>query len=71
VATLAWNPGSGATTYYVEAGSAAGAADVARIEVGAATRYVVDVPPGTYFVRVRSLNARGVSAPSNEIIVRR
>ena len=69
VATLAWNPGSGATTYYIEAGSAAGAADVARIEVGAATRYVVDVPPGTYFVRVRAASATGVSGPSNEIVL--
>ena len=69
VATLTWNPGSGATSYYIEAGSAAGATDVTRIEVGAATQYVVDVPPGTYFVRVRATSATGVSGPSNEIVV--
>ena len=69
VATLTWNPGSGATSYYIEAGSAAGATDVPGIEVGAATQYVVDVPPGTYFVRVRATSATGVSGPSNEIVV--
>lgn len=69
VATLAWNPGSGATTYYIEAGSVPGATDLARIEVGAVTRYAVDVPPGTYYVRVRAASASGVSGPSNEIVV--
>lgn len=69
VATLTWSPGSGATTYYVEAGSVAGAADLARIEVGPTTRFSVDVPPGTYFVRVRAASASGVSGPSNEIVV--
>lgn len=69
VATLSWGPGSGATTYYIEAGSVAGAADLARIEVGPTTHYVVDVPPGTYFVRVRAASASGVSGPSNEIVV--
>jgi predicted phage tail protein len=69
VATLSWNPGSGATTYYVEAGSVTGAADLARIEVGPATRFSVDVPPGTYFVRVRAASASGVSGPSNEIVL--
>lgn len=69
VATLTWNPGSGATTYYVEAGSAPGAANLARINVGLATRYVVDVPAGTYYVRVRAAIATSVSGPSNEIVV--
>jgi predicted phage tail protein len=69
VATFTWAPGSGATTYYVEAGSVSGAADLARIEVGPTTRFSVDVPPGTYFVRVRAASASGVSGPSNEIVV--
>lgn len=69
VATLTWNPGTGATSYYLEAGSVSGAADLARINVGAATRYVIDVPPGRYFVRVRAASASSVSGPSNEIVV--
>src|SRR5690606_23436140 len=68
IATLAWNPGSGATTYVIEAGSTAGAADLARIVVGPATHYTVDVPPGTFYVRVRAASSTGVSGPSNEIV---
>ena len=69
VATLTWNPSSGASRYYIEAGSSSGTNNIAVIEVGAATRYVVDVPPGTYFVRVRAASATAVSGPSNEIVV--
>jgi hypothetical protein len=69
VATLTWNPSSGATRYDIEAGSTAGSSNIAVINVGATTRYVVDVPPGTYFVRVRAASATAVSGPSNEIVV--
>jgi predicted phage tail protein len=59
------------TGYVVEAGSAPGLADLASIQVGALTSFSASAPPGTYYVRVRAVNARGSSPPSNEIVVRR
>ena len=70
VVTLAWNQAPNASSYVVEAGSRSGAADLARV-VAATNGLVVNVPPGTFYVRVRAVNAAGVSAPSREIIVRR
>lgn len=69
IVTLAWNSVPDATSYLVEAGSRPGAADVARV-VAATNGLAVNVPPGTFYVRVRAVNAAGVSAPSREIIVR-
>jgi predicted phage tail protein len=57
------------TSYLIEAGSASGAKNIASFNVGNVTRLSVDVPPGNYFVRVRGVNALGVSDPSNEITV--
>ena len=57
--------------YVIEAGSAPGLSDLARLEVGNVTRFTTTAPPGVYYVRVRALNPRGTSLPSNEIIVRR
>jgi hypothetical protein len=59
------------TGYVIEAGSAPGLADLASIQVGAITSFSASAPPGTYYVRVRALNARGRSHSSNEIVVRR
>jgi predicted phage tail protein len=67
--TLRWNASAGASGYVVEAGSRTGSADVGSFAVGGATTYSVDVPPGTFFVRVRGVNAAGISGPSNEIVV--
>ena len=53
----------------IDAGSAPGLTDLASFAVGATTGYAVDVPPGTYYVRVRAANALGASAPSNEIVL--
>jgi hypothetical protein len=71
---LNWSAGAGsdpATSYVVEAGSATGRSDLAVFDTGnpATTLTVTSVPAGTYFVRVRSRNSSGVSAPSNEITV--
>jgi predicted phage tail protein len=63
--------GSAPTGYVIEAGTAPGLADIATLPVGNVTRFVTTAPPGVYYVRVRSVNGRGASPPSNEIVVRR
>jgi predicted phage tail protein len=72
VVTLAWTAPAGGdppTSYAVEAGSAAGQANIANFDTGstATTLAVFNVPSGTYFVRVRAVNSAGASAPSNEV----
>jgi hypothetical protein len=69
VVTLSWGASVGASTYIIEAGSRAGSSDLAVLNAGASTRYSIDVPPGTYYARVRGSNAAGASAPSNEIVL--
>jgi hypothetical protein len=69
VVTLAWPaPTFGpVTSYILEAGSETGAANLAVLPTGsAATSLVVPgVAPGTYYVRLRAVNAQGVSPPSD------
>jgi hypothetical protein len=72
--SLGWNPptaGGAATGYRLEAGSAAGLADLALVQLpGAQTIYVAtNVPPGHYFVRVVAVNAAGAGPSSNEVMV--
>jgi hypothetical protein len=70
--TLNWTaPAAGcpATGYVIQAGSAAGASNLALLNVGASTSLTVTAPPGTYYVRVVATNAAGGSVPSNEIVV--
>jgi glucose/arabinose dehydrogenase len=73
IVTLSWTlppAGGPAVTFQIEAGSAPGAANLAAITVDGATRsFAVQAPPGTYFVRIRSVNACGVSPPSSEVVV--
>lgn len=72
-ARLTWNPPAGdpPTSYLIEAGTAPGLSDAGAVNVGSATNFSVDLPSGAYFVRVRAMNANGVSAPSNEVLVQR
>lgn len=66
-----WTPPAvGSPIYIVEAGTAAGLSDLGRF-VHSTTPAVgfANVPPGTYFVRVRSRTACGDSSPSNEVSV--
>jgi len=68
---LQWNAASGgATSYVLEAGSAAGLANLANSDVGATTAFSTSgVGAGTYYVRVRAKNACGTSAASNEVTI--
>jgi sugar lactone lactonase YvrE len=70
--TLTWSAAPGATSYGLEAGSTAGATDLVVYDTGSANAgYVAaGVGVGTYYVRVRAKGICGISAPTNEVIVR-
>jgi Fibronectin type III domain len=67
---LYWQaPTTGTVTgYRVEIGTSPGESDVAVGDIPAASSYWVrGLSPGTYYFRVRTLTAAGLSAPSNEV----
>ena len=66
---LSWNRPAAAQGYRLEAGSASGLADLFNGEVGDVASLERLVPPRTYFVRVRAVNAAGTSGPSNQVTV--
>ena len=67
---LTWTAGLGASTYQVQAGSTAGASNLADFDSGSpSTTLTAVVGPGTYFVRLRSKSACGQSALSNELVI--
>jgi hypothetical protein len=63
--------GDAPSSYIVQAGSATGLSDIASFDTGstATSLAVLNVPAGTYFVRVRANNGAGVSDPSNEFLL--
>ena len=69
--TITWQPGAGpaATGYQLEAAVSPLGAAVASVPVAAPALLATNVPDGTYFVRVRAVNATGVSLPSAEVAV--
>ncbi|MEZ5417340.1 MAG: fibronectin type III domain-containing protein [Vicinamibacterales bacterium] len=69
VVSLSWGTATGATSYVIDAGSVSGATDIGSFPVGGATSFSAPVPPGTYFVRIRGVNAAGAGPPSNEAVV--
>lgn len=74
IVTLTWNApvtGSTVTGYRLEAGSAAGLANLAAMTLaaGPTTFATSGVPPGRYYVRVRALSTGVAGAPSNEVVV--
>jgi hypothetical protein len=69
---LVWNPPSADTaSYFIEAGSTLGNADLATLFTGtpATSLTVLNVPGGVYFVRVRASNAAGIGPASPDIVV--
>lgn len=64
--TLTWTPPVGATRYEIEAGAAPGQGGVV-LPTSDSTLVVDNVPPGTYYVRVRAINTIGKSSPSQEV----
>jgi hypothetical protein len=72
--TLSWTPAPGSEAtggYVIEAGSDPGLSDIATVRVGNVTSFTTEAPPGTYFVRVRAVNALGPGLPSNEVVVQK
>lgn len=73
VVSLAWmapTSGPAPTVYFVEAGSASGLSDLARVSTGSvATSFAASAPPGTYYVRVRAINGFGAGVPSAEAVI--
>jgi hypothetical protein len=71
--TLQWAPSPGvctATSYILQAGLTSGSSALANSNVGNVTSYTATgVGAGTYYVRVRAVNAFGQSPPSNEIVL--
>ena len=69
---VSWTPPAGAVTGYVlEAGTSPGLANlISGLALGPAPGLVAqNVPPGTYYLRVRAANGALVSTASNEIVV--
>jgi glucose/arabinose dehydrogenase len=69
--TLTWSGVAGATQYRIEAGSRAGAADLAVIDTGSTqTSFTASgVGDGVYYVRVRAVVGAASGAASNEVLV--
>jgi len=72
--TVSWRPPSTGplpSGYRLEAGSAPGLMDLAIVSTSSGQTALTfsGVPPGTYYVRVRSILGASMSAPSNEVRV--
>jgi hypothetical protein len=70
--TVTWEPptsGGGVEGYVLEAGSAPGAANLAVLAAAGSPLVASNVPPGTYFVRVRARNGTGVGPPTADVSI--
>ncbi|MEZ5285184.1 MAG: hypothetical protein R2712_10320 [Vicinamibacterales bacterium] len=67
--SLALGAAPGATAYLLEVGATPGGVEHGRRNIGGLPALVATGPPGTYYLRVRGLNACGTGAPSNDVAV--
>jgi predicted phage tail protein len=65
-AAFSWAPAPNATSYVLDVGSASGQSNLLSANVGAGTGYAAAGPAGTYYTRLRAVNACGASGPSQE-----
>jgi hypothetical protein len=72
-AALNWTAGGscGPTSYEINAGSSAGASNLAVFNTGNANTFynVATLANGMYYVRVRAVRNANLSAPSNEVVI--
>jgi hypothetical protein len=68
-ASLEWGPAIGASSYFIEAGSRSGAADIATLDMRNRLSLDTAAPPGRYYVRVRGVNSCGRGTASNEVVL--
>ncbi len=69
---LQWTPptsGGLPSGFLLEAGNAPGLANVAVFQTTAPALGAANVPPATYYVRVRSFNSAGLGAPTADVVV--
>jgi len=66
-AVLSWERSPSATSYVLEAGTAAGQANLFNANVGNVLSLSATAPFGVYFTRLRAINACGSSEPSSEV----
>jgi hypothetical protein len=69
--TLNWTAGNLAASYQLQVGGGPGQSDLVDKDLlsPATTLFATNVSAGTYFVRLRSINACGLSDPSNELLI--
>jgi len=70
--TVRWTPpttGGLPSGYLLEAGYGPGRSDAAVVQTAVPLLAAANVPPTTYYLRVRSLNSAGLGAPTADIVV--
>lgn len=64
---LSWTASPDAGAYVLQAGSASGASDVFAAPIGPGVALQAPVPPGTYFVRLSTVNGAATGPPTEDV----